>query len=196
MKKVILVLLVIVMVGSGAVLLAQQADAAEPGDPLYSVDILAERVQRAIVFDEVKLAEFEGEVLGERIAEYQSLTYRSADVGEILGEIEAQQTRVREHIATMENNPGNYSEQALQQVQNRYEEQLEQHIEVMEKVQNQGEDTAIQIKQELQENLDSCRSGTCGSTGAAGQQGEGGNNEDSGQPEDAGSDGAQGNPNN
>jgi hypothetical protein len=96
----------------------------------------------------------------------------------------------------MENNPENYSEQALQQVQNRYEEQLEQHIEIMEKVQNQGEETAIQIKQELQENLDSCRSGTCGSTGAAGQQEESGNSEDSGQPVDTGSEGAQGNPNN
>lgn len=196
MKKVILVILLLVMIGSGAVLLAQQADAAEPGDPLYSVDVLAERVQRAITFDEVKLAEFEGEVLGERIAEYQSLALKSVDVEEILDEIEAQQTRVREHIGTMENNPENYSEQALQQVQNRYEEQLEQHIEIMEKVQNQGQDTAIQIKQELQENLDSCRSGTCGSTGAAGQQEESGNNEDSGQPADVGSEGAQGNPNN
>jgi hypothetical protein len=196
MKKVILILLVIVMIGSGAVLLAQQADAAEPGDPLYSVDVLAEKVQRAIIFDEVKLAEFEGEVLGERIGEYQSLALKSADVEEILDEIDAQQTRVREHIGTMENNPENYSEQALQQVQNRYEEQLEQHIEIMEKVQNQGEETAIQIKQELQENLDSCRSGTCGSTGAAGQQEESGNSEDSGQPVDTGSEGAQGNPNN
>jgi len=196
MKKVILVILLLVMIGSGAVLLAQQADASEPGEPLYSVDVLAERVQRAITFDEVKLAEFEGEVLGERIAEYQSLALKSVDVEEILDEIEAQQTRVREHIGTMENNPENYSEQALQQVQNRYEEQLEQHIEVMEKVQNQGEDTAIQIKQELQENLDSCRSGTCGATEATGQQGESGNSEDSGQPVDAGNDGTQGNPNN
>lgn len=196
MKKIILVLLVLVMVGSGAVLLAQQADAAEPGDPLYSVDVLSERVQRAIIFDEVKLAEFEGEVLGERIDEYQSLALKSADVEEILAEIDEQQARVREHIGTMENNPGNYSEDALKQVQNRYEEQLEQQIKVMEKVENQGEDTAIQIKQELQENLDSCRSGSCGATEATGQQDESGNSEDSGQPVDAGNDGTQGNPNN
>jgi hypothetical protein len=184
------------MLGSGGVLLAQQADAAEPGDPLYNVDLLAEKVQRAIIFDEVKKAEFEGEILGERIAEYQSLTYRSADTDVILDEIEKQQTRVREFIGTMENNPENYSEDALQQVQNRYEQQLEQNIEVMEKTQNQGEDTAIQVKQELQENLESCRTGTCGSTESSGQQGESGNSGDSGQPEDAGNSQDSGNGNN
>jgi len=196
MKKVILVLLVLVILGGGGILVAQQADAAEPGDTLYSIDLLAEKVQRAIILDEIKKTEFEGKVLGERISEYESVASQSDDVEDILEEITKQQKRVKEHIGTMENDPDNYSEEALQQVQNRYKQQLEQHLEVMEKVQNQGEDTAIQVKQELQENLESCRTGTCGSSESTGQQGESGNSEDSDQPADAGNNGEQGNPNN
>ena len=180
MKKVILAVLVVVMLGSGGVLLAQRANAAEPGDRLYSIDLLAEKVQRSLIFNELKKADFEGKVLGERISEYESVASKSDDVTEILDEITEQQKRVRENIGTMENNPDNYSEEGLQQVQNRYEQQLEQHLEVMEKVQNQGEDTAIQVKQELQENLESCRTGTCGSAKSTGQQEESGNNGDTG----------------
>lgn len=197
MKKVILVLLVIVMIGSGAVLLAQQADAAEPGDTLYSIDLLAEKVQRALMFDDLKEAEFETAVLGERVAELSTVSAtEDGDVEELLAAVSEQQTRVKDCIGLLEGNPELYQDGELEQIQNQYEQQLQQHIEVVEQVQNKGKDTAIQIKQELQENLDSCRSGTCGSTGAAGQQEESGNNEDSGQPADAGSDGAQGNPNN
>lgn len=202
MKKLILVVLVLVMLGSGGVLLAQQADASEPGDSLYSIDLLAEKVQRNIIFDELKKAEFEGEVLGERISEYQALAERSDDVEEILDEVEKQQTRVRENLGFLENNPGNYSEEALQQVQNRYEQQLEKHIEVMEQVQNKGGDKAIQVKQQLVDNLEECGRGTCGSTTPAGEKN---GNEDSGsdnspvetgQQEDRGNTGTTGNPNN
>lgn len=202
MKKVILAVLVLIMLGSGGVLLAQRADAAEPGDSLYSIDLLAERVQRNIIFDELKKAEFEGEVLGERISEYQSLAERSDDVEEILEEVEKQQERVRENIGALENNPGNYSEEALQQVQNRYEQQLERHIEVMEQVQNKGGEKAIQVKQQLVDNLEECGRGTCGSTTPAGENnrnedaGNGSAPEDAGQPEDKGNTGLTGNPNN
>jgi hypothetical protein len=177
MKKVILAILVVVAIGGGAVLLAQQADAAAPGDSLYSIDLLAEKVQRALIMDELKKAEFEGDILGERIAEYQSQLAKDGNGEDILKAVLEQQTRVRENIGAAENNPGNYPEDALKQAQERYEEQLQSHIETMEQTQNQGEDTAlqVQVKTELKTNLDACRSGNCGSANATGQQGSTGN---------------------
>jgi septal ring factor EnvC (AmiA/AmiB activator) len=163
MNKVLtIVLALLVIVGGGGVLLAQQADASEPGDTLYSVDLLAEDVQRIITFDDVKKAELEEDILGERVSELESVVEKDGDVEEILTAIEAQQEKVQKQIGKLEENPEKLQDGELEQIQNRYQQQLEQHIQVVEKVQNKGEDTAIEVKQQLEENLDSCRGGTCG----------------------------------
>ena len=188
MKKVLTVFLVLLLLlGGGGLILAQQADAAEPGDTLYPVDILAENIQRVLITDDIKKTEFEEEVLGERISELASLSEGNENVDEILQAVSEQQERVRKQLNILENNPEKYSDNAVQQAQNRYEQQLEQHIEVMEQIQNKGEDTAIEVKQNLQENLDSCRSGSCGaetsgnSESGGNSQGDSTNGNDSGQ---------------
>jgi uncharacterized protein YjbJ (UPF0337 family) len=196
MKKVVTIILaLLIIVGGGGYLLAQSADAAEPGDPLYSVDLLAEDVQRIVTLDDLKKTELEEDILAERVSELESVSEKDGEVEEILTAIEAQQDRVKKQIGKLEGNPEKYQDGELEQIQNRYKEQLEQHIQVMETVQNKGEDTAIEIKQNLQENLESCRGGTCGSVddqenGAETESGNGNQPEDTGQP--SGSDSTQG----
>jgi uncharacterized protein YjbJ (UPF0337 family) len=207
MKKVVTIILaVLVIVGGGGYLLAQSADAAEPGDTLYSVDLLAEDVQRIVTFDDLKKAELEEDILAERVSEFESVSEKDGAVEGILTAIEAQQDRVKKQIGKLEGNPEKYQDGELEQIQNRYQEQLEQHIKVMEKVQNKGEDSAIEIKQNLQENLESCKDGTCGSVDNQGndtetESGNGNQPEDAGQQSDSGSTQGEapedaGNPNN
>jgi hypothetical protein len=208
MKKVFTVILaLLVVLGGGGYLLAEQADAAEPGDTLYSVDLLAESVQRLITLDELKKAELETDILEERMTELESVSETDMDLTDVLSAVSAQQDRVREHLGNLESNPEKYQDGELEQVRNRYQEKIEQHIQVMEKVQNKGEDSAIQIKQQLEVDLENCRSGNCtlspeetgnpdspngNSTEDGGNQG---GNEDAGNQ--GGSDNGQGgNPNN
>lgn len=191
MKKVItVVLLLLIILGSGGYLLATQADAAEPGDTLYPVDILAENIERLLTFDDLKSAELETEILAERVEELENLSDSDSDVDltEVLAEISAQQDRVKQHLGEAEANPTKYQSGQLEQVQNQYELQLEQHIQVMQKVQNNGEDSALEIKEQLEENLEQCGTGTCGST----KEETGNGNEDSGN-EDSGSSNGNGN---
>jgi hypothetical protein len=196
MKKFLTILLaLLVIVGGGGYLLAQSADAAEPGDTLYSVDLLAEDVQRIVTFDDLKKTQLEEDILAERVSEFESVSEKDGAVEGILTAIEAQQDRVRKQIGKLEGNPEKYQDGELEQIQNRYQEQLEQHIKVMEKVQNKGEDSAIEIKQNLQENLESCKGGTCGSVDNQGndsgtESGNGNQPEDAGQQ--SGSDNGQG----
>lgn len=162
MKKVfIAILLIVVVLGGGGYILAEKADAAEPGDSLYQVDLFVEDIERLLTFDELKKAKLETKILDERISELESLVESNSDLTEIVTAVSAQQDRVREHLGTVENNPEKYQDGQLEQSRNRYQEQLEQHIEVMEKVQNKGEDSTLQIKQQLQEDLENCQSGNC-----------------------------------
>jgi hypothetical protein len=126
------------------------------------------------------------------------------DLTEVLSAITEQQDRVREHIGTLEANPEMYQDGQLEQIRNRYEEQLQQNIQVMEKVQNQGEDSALQIKQQLEEDLQNCQSGNCNvkEDGTAGNSENGnssddsgnqGGNEDAGNGSDNGNSGTSGN---
>jgi TolA-binding protein len=217
MKKIVTIILaLLVVVGGGGYLLAQGADAAEPGDTLYSVDLLAEDVQRLLTFDELKKAVLENDILAERVSELESLSDQDLDVEDILAEVTVQQDRVQEHLGTLEGNTEMAQNQEFLQLKNQYQEQLQQHITVMEKVQNKGDDGALQVKQQLEENLDNCSKGTCGSTeaGSASEDSNGngnsptdsgqqGGNEDSGSgntgsngSDNSGGSGNGGNPNN
>jgi hypothetical protein len=211
MRKIVTIILVLLVVlGGGGYLLAQSADAAEPGDTLYSVDLLAEDVQRLLTFDELKKAVLENDILEERVLELESLSDQDLDVEEILAEVTIQQDRVREHLGNLEGNTEMVQNQEFVQLKNQYQEQLKEHITVMEKVQNKGEDDALQVKQQLEENLDNCSKGTCGSvkdtdTDSASENNNGnsttdsgqqGGNEDAGNGNNSGGSGNSGNPNN
>jgi hypothetical protein len=200
MKKVLSVLLVLLVVlGGGGLVLARQADAAMPGDTLYSVDLVIEDIERQLTVDDIKLVELETRLLSERVSELESVSETTDDLEDILGAVSEQQQRVQEHLGTLEGDPTRQSTEALEQVRNRYEQQLQNHIEVMEQVQNKGGDTAIQVKQQLITNLEECEQGTCGSTTPAGNNQtdqssdntSGTGNEDSG-----GNSETKGNPNN
>ena len=146
MKKTIyFVLAVLVIVFGGGYLLATQADAAAPGDLLYPVDLVSESIRRAMIFDEEKVTEFEQDVLGERVEELEVVA--DADVKECLEGIEAQQTRVNERLGEVSD------EAALERVQNRYEEQVQEHTAVMEQVKEQTQ------VQENKDEIDSAKAG-------------------------------------
>ncbi|HCC68073.1 TPA: hypothetical protein DEP90_02615 [Patescibacteria group bacterium] len=185
MKKVLTVLLILIVVlGGGGTILATQADASEPGDVLYAVDLAIEDVQRLLTFDDINLIELESNILEERVVELNNVVDTTDNIEEVLTAVTVQQDRVKDCLGNAESNPEKYQDGELERVQNQYQQQLEQHIQVMEKVENKGEDTALQVKQGLQENLDLCDTGVCGGSGSG--------NEDAGNT-DSGSGSGNGN---
>ncbi|MCK9415054.1 MAG: DUF5667 domain-containing protein [Candidatus Dojkabacteria bacterium] len=162
MKKIITgILLLLVVISGGGYILAQKADAAEPGDALYNIDLFAEDVERLLTFNEIKKVNLETKILNERISELDSMSESDADLTEILTAVSAQQDRVRKQLGVLENNPEKYQEQDMEQVRNKYQGQIQENLGIMEKVQNKSEDSSLQIKQQLQEDLENCQSGNC-----------------------------------
>ena len=183
MKKVLTVLLVLIVVlGGGGTILATQADASGPGDVLYAVDLAIEDVQRRLTFDDINLIELESNILEERVVELDNVVDTTDNIEEVLAAVTVQQNRVKDCLGNAERNPEKYQDGELERVQNRYQQQLEQHIQVMERVVNKEEDSVLEVKQGLQENLDLCDTGVCGGSG----------NEDAGNT-DSGSDNGNGN---
>jgi hypothetical protein len=194
MKKVLTIFLVLVVVlGGGGYLLATQADASEPGDTLYALDLAVEDLQRVLIVDDLKLAELETDILTERIDELESVADTAEDVDVILTEITAQQDRVKDCLGNAESNPEKYQDGELERVQNEYKNQLQNNVQVMEqvsnKVQNAGTESALEVKENLQQNLDLCNTGSCGTPKSETQDT---GNSDSGNT-DSGSTGGKGN---
>jgi hypothetical protein len=167
MKKIIYIILsVIVVLGLGGWYLATEADAAGPGDLLYPVDTTAEAIERFFTFDDIALAEFEQEVLDERVDELEALVdEETIDEELVLGateEVSAQRARLQTHIEEGEAT----QEGSMEQVQNRYEVQAEEHIQIMEKVETKatGEDT----QQKVQEAVKGYEESLKGSSGSSG----------------------------
>ena len=74
MKKLLSVALVVILfLGGGGYVLATAADASVPGDAMYAIDLVAEDVQRALTTDDLALAEFEEEILQERVDEVEQI---------------------------------------------------------------------------------------------------------------------------
>lgn len=150
MKKIALkIALIVLVVFGGGWYLATEADAAEPGDFLYPVDLATESIVRTFTFDDVALAELEEEILDERVDELESLTDEEEIDEELVAgatdRITDQQSRVQTRLETED---GELSGE-LEQVRSRYEVQAEEHIQIMEKVQTQvqGEDTQLKVKE-------------------------------------------------
>jgi hypothetical protein len=169
MKKVLSTLLVLILVlGVGGYLLASSADASEPGDTLYSVDILAEDVQRIFAFNALDKAELEQAILDERAEELLALLEKEADEDVVKGAVDSldkQRIRAEERIQLLADEKGNIEDADLTRVQNRYEKQVEEQLMNMEKVQNKYmnigeetkkgfEDAAKQMNGNTQQNME------------------------------------------
>ena len=163
MKKTILTIVaVLLIVGLGGRYLAGEANAAEPGDLLYPVDLATESVERFFTFDEVASAELEEDILDERIDELEALTEaETVDedlVLEATDNVIAQQDRVQTRL---EDETGAAAGD-LEQVRNRYEEQIEEHLQIMEQVQTKVEGDETQLK--VQEAVDAYEESKADST--------------------------------
>lgn len=151
MKKVLSILLILVIVlGGGGYLLATQADASTPTDPLYKVDLFAEQIQRTFTFDEVKKAELEQDILDERAEELETLLEDASDE-EVLGEavemLDDQRARAEERVQILMDEDANYDEATLARIQTRLETQLETQLQNMEKVQQQFQEKTFESEQ-------------------------------------------------
>jgi hypothetical protein len=153
MKKVLtIVLTVVVVLGGSGVLLAKPADAATPGDLLYPLDLAAEAVERVITTDPVAAAELELDILEERTEELDSLAEVAGVSDDTLDSavdaVDAQNDRVQQRLQDLQDADG-LQDGALEQVQNRYETQVEEHSQTMNqvetKVQDMGEATQLKI---------------------------------------------------
>jgi len=69
---IIVVIIALGILGGGAGI-AAVADGAKPGDPLFSVDVLAEKVKGVVVFGEEARANFRTEVAQERLEEIDEM---------------------------------------------------------------------------------------------------------------------------
>ena len=167
MKKALTVGLVILLVlVGGGVLIAKPADASTPADPLYTVDLLAESIQRLITLDPVAKAELEQMILDERAQELTTISEDETlatddNLAKAIDALDKQNTRVQTRISNLENQEG--LEKALEQVQNRYENQVQEQKTYMNQIQsevkNMGEDTQIKLETTLKNKIGraSCR---------------------------------------
>lgn len=150
MKKTIsIIVTALLIIGLGGWYLAKEANASEPGDSLYSVDLASESVQRFFTFDDIALAELEEDILDERVEELEAIvdaeTVDEELVDEATDNVTEQQSRVQTRL---ESESGETSGE-LEQLRNRYEEQVEEHLQIMEKVQTKvvGEDTQLKVQE-------------------------------------------------
>lgn len=156
MKKVLSILLILVIVlGGGGYLLASQANASTPTDPLYKVDLFAEQIQRTFTFNEVKSAELEQDILDERAEELETLLEDETDE-EVLGEavemLDDQRVRAEERVQLLMEEDANYDEATLARIQTRLETQLQNQLQNMERVQQQFQEKTFENEQ-AQENF-------------------------------------------
>lgn len=136
--------------GGGGYLLATQADASTPTEPLYKVDLFAEQIQRTFTFDEVKKAELEQDILDERSEELETLLEDGIDE-EVLGEaaemLDAQRERAEEKVQLLMDKDANYDEAILARIQTRLETQLQTQLQNMEKVQVKFQEKTFENEQ-------------------------------------------------
>ena len=156
MGKVLSYLLVLLVVlGGSGFLLARSADASTPVDPLYKVDLLAEAVQRTFTFNEVKIAEFEQDILDERALELETLLEDETDeevLGDAVEKLDAQRVRAEERVQVLMNDESNYDEATLARIQTRLETQLQTQLQNMEMVQTKFQEKTAEGEQ-VQENF-------------------------------------------
>lgn len=135
----------VLLVTSGGV--AYASDDAVPGDLLYPVDKAVESINRVIISDPIAKAEFEVQVLDERVSELENLSedVESESVGDANEEVEAQKNRVRERLEVLAElsvqNKLNTQEQQqlMQEVQNKLQVHEESMNQIKTNLENKGD---------------------------------------------------------
>lgn len=125
----------LLLLGGGV---AMAADPAKPGDALYGVDLAVESVQRSLKFGDAAKADFEIDVLDERMEELAELDEEEGDLGDALEEVDEQQDRLYTQVRKMEEN-NDVDEGEKERVWTRYESRYEYHYEYMKQLQEKQE---------------------------------------------------------
>lgn len=153
-KKMIITVVTLLVTGGMTAGVAYASNDAIPGDPLYGVDRAFEKVIGTFMFTENARARHEMDLLDERMSELEALMLRERFEGEnaqgLLGDIEAQQVKVRERLQT-----GDFSGEDAQRLTNRYEEQLQTHTQTMVKLQSENQNRINQYN--LEEKFESVK---------------------------------------
>lgn len=135
-KLALVVISTFVLVALAGGLLIQQANAAAPGDTLYSVDRAWEDVVRVFKFSDTARTDYEIDLLAERVEEVEQAETDSKGLDKALENLDEQQLKAQEKIRTYAEND-NSDEGELERIRNRYETQTQEHVQKMEQVKQQ-----------------------------------------------------------
>lgn len=155
MTSVVIAIAAIFLIGGGV---AWAADGSKPGEALHPVDLAFEQLRRTLIGDDVAKADFEMDVLEERIGELKALESEGADSGQIkaaLDEVGEQQEKVHERVRTMEENNENDTGEK-NRIWQRYEGQIDDHMEYMWQYQEQKQ---TNMEEDVEESLDTTLQG-------------------------------------
>lgn len=195
MSKVLGIILALgVILGGGGYFLVKEAYAATPADPLFPIQEIADDVQRALTFDEVAQTELEEAILARRQEQVERMLEKD-DVTEeqiekalqlMAQQRERVQVKLQDVEQWMEQNQGNQNAiDAIQNVQQRYDENLDKQLETIGESQvKYGE-----VKQEIVDEIVQ----EAASRGRSIPSGLGGNSDSNGSDGDSGSTGGSGN---
>ena len=119
------------------------SDPAKPGDFLYPVDKVAEQIRRTLTLDALNRAEFEMDVMDERVLELRNLSEGSNanQISNSISEVEAQKERLRVMLEEMT------------QLRARNKVQAEEQLQVMNKLASKIQ-SQEQVMNQVQTNLD------------------------------------------
>ncbi len=161
MSKILGIILAVgSILGVGGYFLVRESYAATPADPLFAVQGIADDIQRAFTFDDVAKTELEQKILVrrqeqvERMAERDDVTDEQLEEGlQLMAE---QRTRVQERLQTVEqkleqNQVNEKATEAIQNVQQQYDENLDRQLETIDKAQERGNDIGQQVKDDTVE---------------------------------------------
>ncbi len=163
MKKVLSILLsVLVIVGGGGYLLATQADAATPVDPLFPVDTFFENLQRLVTLSDVSKVELEQEILEERQLEVETVLGTTEateeDIDECLNLMNQQREKVLAKLGEVqekqEQKGNTQAVESLQKVQEQYQEHLVKQLETANNAQAKFAGVGQEAKEEIQQNME------------------------------------------
>jgi putative cell wall-binding protein len=145
MSKVLGVILTVgVILGVGGYFLVKESYAATPADPLFAVQEVADNVQRAFTFDDVAKTELEQDILVRRQEQVEKMSEREDISEEKMEEglelMVQQREIVRERLQTVEQTmeqteANEKTREVIQDVQKRYDENLDKQLETIDKVQ-------------------------------------------------------------
>lgn len=126
-----IVIATVILVGRGAFLLAEKANAATPETSLYTMDKFFESVKRKFIFNPENLVNFEQQILEERLEELVAMT-NTNKLDLYISEIEAQEEKLD---LAIDESGDSIAEEKKVQIREQYQERIQAHIQTMEQVQ-------------------------------------------------------------